>query len=247
MKKYYVIITCLFLLCSCESREKQIIGHWHEYKIDNPEYILNCYHYTDSTVTETIFNNGFPDNKRGIDMPKDSIYSWSNEYLEYSSDYKIKNEILFFNDSIRWKKIKLDPTNFADEFSIGLFVNVHPPQLQHNNFELLKLPNRPIIYIYIGQIKPSLNKTFPKFDSKKFHMQFNDKIGSIDEIGHYANCFHCDMNELIFIIHADKDTPKQLIEAMEDEMANQHIRKNQIYYLYINENDMTFGYNKEFN
>ncbi len=246
MYKNNIIIVLALLLMSCLSRETQLIGHWHEYKVDNPNNIINCYRYTDSSVSEGVFNNGY-DYLRGSEIPKDSIYSWSTGFFELTSDYKIKDDVLFFNDSIRWKKVELTTKNFRDEFSIGLLVDIYPPQLKNINFELLELPNKPITYIFIGQIKTSLSKTFQKLGNEEFYMQFNDKIASLDEIKNYVNCYHCNMNEQIYIINADRNTPKQLIEAIENEMDNQSIRKNQIYYLYINENEMTYGFNQEFN
>ena len=37
-------------LFSCQSKEQQLVGHWHEYQKGNPDF-LSCHKITDSTYS----------------------------------------------------------------------------------------------------------------------------------------------------------------------------------------------------
>lgn len=77
MEKTITTRIFLFLLTislfSCQSKEEQLIGHWHEYEVGNPDYI-SCHKITDSSYSIDIETHGagYPI-KRGVEIQKDEI------------------------------------------------------------------------------------------------------------------------------------------------------------------------------
>ena len=96
MKNIFIIII-VWLFISCENREKQLVGHWHEFKKGNPD-ILNCHKITDSTYSQNsqTYGSSTP-YKRGVAIQKNEIIS--NDYV-FTSDFSISNTKLTVNDSI---------------------------------------------------------------------------------------------------------------------------------------------------
>jgi hypothetical protein len=240
----FVKALILLLLISCQSEQEKLIGHWHEYKINNPENILNCYRISDSLFTvNSMSYNELDGYRRGIDIKKTEIASWAIGYWNTTSKYLINEDKLIFTDTIHWKKETDKKQFFLEEFSVGLLVNINPPESSNLKFDYY--PNEELMtsYLYIGKVKSYLLNDYDLFNKDQYYIQLNDKIGFTDDIASFLICYHCDMNEQIVFIHADKNTPKSFFIEIENELTKIGIPKNQVYYLNIKTEDFGIGYN----
>ena len=237
-----VKIIILFLLISCQSEQEKLIGHWHEYKINNPENILNCYRISDSLIIDNaLSNNDFNGYRRGPDIKKSEIMSLADGYWNTTSEFKYVDDKLIFNDSIHWKRITDKEQYFIEDFSVGLHINILPVE-SINGFDLKNNYERPLSYIYIGKIKNGVFEENKHLNKDKFYIQLNDKLSNLEDLGGYTNCGHCDITKQYYMIHADRNTPRDYLNKVEAELLKYGILKKNIYYLNINPNTFDYGY-----
>lgn len=234
----------MVILFSCQSKEEQLIGHWHEFEKGNPNF-LSCHKITDSTYSlDSETYGGSYVIKRGVDIKKNEIVINSNYF--YSSDFSISNNKLTVNDSIYWIKQEDNEQTFISDFSSGLLVNIVPFETNATEFEYKKNRKHLEIIIYIGKLKKSILSSYKEYNSKEYYIQLNDKISySTNDIRNFL-ITECDLNgnkEDKILLHMDKDTPVELINKIKAEILNSGYRKNQIYYLTTNLNKRLYGYN----
>lgn len=249
-------LICLFILpilFSCQSKEEQLIGHWHEYKKGNPDF-LSCHKITDSTYSVNLFRfNSDSILKRGIDIKKKEIIDLEkngvigydiNDYL--STDFNIKDNRLSINDSIYWTKQEDNEQTFISHFSIGLLVNIHPFETNSAEFDYKVKKTSYEVTICIGKLKKSILSTSKEYNSKNYYIQLNDKISYLKDIKQFLINESYEENEGIegtVLLNIDKNTPKEFLSKIEKEIINCGFRKNQIYYLTTNVKERTSGYN----
>ncbi len=246
MAKNIQIIIILLTLISCQSKQEKLIGHWHEFKTNDSEY-LNCYKITDSTIgINSLSNGGYDDYRRGSDIEQSKILSLANDNYNWTSDYKISGNKLILNDSIFWIKQTDKKKSFLSDFSAGLLLEIKPFESDKSEFDFK--PNDSTIgnYIFVGKLKNSILNKYKKYDKEKYYIQLNDKIGQTKDIIPFLLCNHCDIRKQLVFMHVDRDTPKELLSEMESEMEKINVRKRQIYYLTINTAELKSGYNHSY-
>jgi hypothetical protein len=240
-KKLYIIFITIALI-SCQSKEEKLVGHWHEFKTNNSEY-LNCYHITDSTIgINPLTNGGYGYYKRGLDLEKSEILSLANENYEFASDYTIRGNTLKLNDSVFWIKQTDERKSFLSDFSANLLVNINPPESRSSEFDYMVNDKTIGSYIFIGKLKNNILSRFKQFNKDQYYIQLNDKIAQLEDIIPFLMCYHCDMSKQTILMNVDKKTPKELLNEIESEMLKMNISKNQIYYLTVNTTELTSGY-----
>ena len=247
VKKIQILIIFLTLI-SCQSKQEELIGHWHEFKTNDSEY-LNCYQINDSTIGfNKLSNGGYDDYKRGLDIEQSEIFSLTNDNYNWTSDFEINGNKLILNDSIFWiKQTQTDQKNvFLSDFSAGLLLQITPFESNKTEFDFK--PNDSTIgnYIFVGKLKNKILNKHKKFNKENYYIQLNDKIGKIEDIIPFLHCNHCDKRKQKVFMHVDRNTPKELLFEIESEMEKINIRENQIYYLTINTKILTSGYNHSY-
>lgn len=243
LTKTFILVIVISLL-SCQSKEEQLIGHWHEYQKGNPDF-LSCHKITDSTYSlDSETYGGSYVIKRGVDIKKNEIAINGNYF--YSSDFSISNNKIIVNDSIYWIKQEDNKQTFISDFSSGLLVNIVPFETKLTKFDYKKNTEHLEILIYIGKLKKSMLSSFEEYNSKEYYVQLNDKISySTNDIRSFL-ITECDLNgnkEDKILLHMDKDTPVELTNKIETEILNSGYKKNQIYYLTVNLEKKLYGYN----
>ena len=244
MGKTIITRSFLFLLTislfSCQSKEEQLIGHWHEYEVGNPDYI-SCHKITDSTYSIDLESCGFSA-KRGIEIQKDEIAIDGNYF--FTNDFSINNNKLIVNDSIYWIKQKDNEQTFISDFSAGLLVNIHPFETNTTEFDYKKKTKHLEILIYIGTLKKSTLTSYKEYSSNKHYVQLNEKISNVNDIKSFLDYgAHYD-KQIKVLLHTDKDTPKAFLDQIENEILNCGYKRNQIFYLTMNSKKRMYGYNK---
>lgn len=248
MGKNIIKKSLLFLLSislfSCQSKEEQLIGHWHEFEKGNPDF-LSCHKITDSTYSlDSETYGGSYVIKRGVDIKKNEIVINSNYF--YSSDFSISTNKLTVNDSIYWIKQEDNEQTFISDFSSGLSVNIVPFETNVTKFDYKKNRKHLEILIYIGKLKKTVLNSNKEYNSKEHYIQLNEIItNSINDIRSFL-ITECDLNgnkEDKILLHMDKDTPIELINKIKTEILNSGYQKNQIYHLTVNLNKRLYGYN----
>ncbi len=243
LKKFQLVIIILTLI-SCQSKQEKLIGHWHEYKTNNSDY-LNCYHITDSTFgTNPRTYGGYSNYERGDDLNRLEIVSLANGDYNQTSDFTIRGKRLILNDSIYWVKQTDDEETFLSDFSAGLPVSINPFESNSSEFDY-KSNDKLSIYIYVGKLKKSALNRYKKFNSEKYHILLNDKIGRVEDLRSFVICGHCDTRKIGVFINADKNTPTEFLTEIESEILN-YLNKKQIYYLTINLKELRSGYNHSY-
>ena len=241
--KNIVLFLIFLLFASCANKEKQLVGHWHEFEKGNPDFI-NCHKITDSTyfLNAYTYGSGEPF-KRGIEMKKTEI-AIGGDYF-FTSDFTFDKNQLIVNDSIYWIKQEDNLKTFIDDFSAGLLVNIHPFETNLTKFDYNKSRKPLEILIYIGTIKKSILNQSNAYSSKKHYIQLNDMISSINDIRSFVipACTLNSTKEDKILLHLDKDTPVELINQIEAEILSSGYKRNQMYYLTINPNKRVYGYN----
>ncbi|TXE18395.1 hypothetical protein ES692_07040 [Psychroserpens burtonensis] len=246
MEKKLLIIFMIFALVSCQSKEKKLIGHWHEFKTNNSEY-LNCYHITDSTFEiNALTNMRYVYNRKELDIEKSEISSLAIENHGWTSDFKINGNKLTLNDSIFWVRQINNRKSFISDFSAGLLVNINPPETNNSEFDFISNDETFGNYILVGKLKNDVLSRFKHFDKDQYYIQLNDKIGKLEDIIPFLNCNHCDISKQIVLMNVDRNTPRKLLAEIESEMFSIYIKKNQIYYLKIDANELISGYNHSY-
>lgn len=236
----------LFLLTislfSCQSKEEQLIGHWHEYEIGNPDYI-NCHKITDSTYSLDLETCGFSI-KRGVEIQKDEIAIDVNYF--FTNDFSIKNNKLIVNDSIYWIKQEDNEQIFIADFSAGLLVNIHPFETNTTEFDYdYKDYNHGYnIHIYIGKLKKDTLKSY----EEKYCIQLNDDIYKLKDIRNFiiteSPHYHDFDKDVKILLHTDKNTPKDLLQQIELEIMNSGFQQDEIYYQTVNTQKRVSGFNR---
>ena len=245
VKKTHILIIFLALI-SCQSKQEKLIGHWHEFKTNDSEY-LNCYQINDSTIGfNKLSNGGYQDYKRGSDIGHTEIFSLTSDSYNYTSDFKINGNKLILSDSIFWIK-QTEPKNiFLSDFSAGLLLDIIPFESNKTEFDFKPNDNTIGNYIFVGKLKNRVLNKHNKFNGENYYIQLNDKIGKIEDIIPFLHCNHCEKRKQKIFMHVDRNTPKELIFEIESEMEKINIRKYQIYYLTINTKKLTSGYNNSY-
>ena len=246
MAKKIQILILLLPLISCQSKQEKLIGHWHEFKTNDSEY-LNCYQITDSTIgINPRSNGGYRDFIRGYDIEQSEIISIANENYNWTSDFEIRGKKLILNDSIFWIKQTDQRKSFLSDFSAGLLVQINPFESDNSEFDLTPNDSTRGSYIFVGKLKSKILDKHKKYNREKYYIQLNDKIGQTKDIIRFFDCPHCDWTKIVVFMHVDRNTPKELLAEMESEMEKINIRKRQIYYLTINTSELTSGYNHSY-
>jgi hypothetical protein len=246
MAKKIQIIIILFALVSCQSKQEKLIGHWHEFKVNDSDY-LNCYRITDSTIgINSLSNGGFNDYRRGLDLEQSEILSLANGNYKWTSDFIINGNKLILNDSIFWIKQTDKRTSFLTDFSAGLLVDINPFESKKSIFDFQPNQITNGNYIFVGKLKNSVWEKHTKFNKEEYYIQLNDKISKPEDIVWFMDCGHCDITKQLVYMHVDKNTPKELLSEIETEMSKININKRQIYYLTINRTELVSGYNHSY-
>ncbi len=236
MKKTLFLI--FILTISCTNKRELLNGHWHQFTPNNKEF-TNCYNFTDSTFAsdkETIGGNNFIELGEYNTLKKAIFYSTALNGYELDSTLRIqlqRNKIII-NDTIIWKKPENNIETFLSEFSSGLQVKINPIKTTDTLFDYT-IDNSFEIKIYIGKKKNS--------SSSKYYIQLNDKLATIDRVRNFVFCRHCDESGKI-LIYAGKDTPKTLLDSVENEIRSVNVNANQIYYLTVNPEKRLSGFNR---
>ena len=239
-----IVLFLIFLLFACSvNKEKQLVGHWHEFEKGNPD-CMSCHIITDSTysLNAYTYGSGKPF-KRGIDMTKTEI-AIGGDYF-FTSDFTFDKNQLIVNDSIYWIKQEDNLKTFIDDFSAGLLVNIYPFETNLTEFDYNKSEKPLETLIYIGTLKKSALTLYKDYNTKQHYSQLNDMISSINDIRSFVipACTLNSTKEDKILLHLDKDTPDELINQIEAEILNSGYKRNQMYYLTINPNKRVYGYN----
>lgn len=238
----------LFLLTislfSCQSKEEQLIGHWHEYEVGNPDY-MNCHKITDSTYSIDLESCGFSA-KRGIEIQKDEIAIDGNYF--FTNDFSINNNKLIVNDSIYWIKQKDNEQTFISDFSAGLLVKIHPFETNTTEFDYdydyEDYNHGYEIHIYIGKLKKDTLNSYKENNIREYCIQLNERISNLKDIRSFLiDGSHYD-KKLKVLLHTDKNTPKDLLQQIELEIMNSGFQQDQIYYQTVNTQKRVSGFNR---
>lgn len=243
LKIFYLI---LFLLTVACNKHKNINGHWHEYN-KNKSNFLHCYKVTDSLIAIDNQSYGicYANEKCDLKLESGKIITFSNK-TPFNINYKKINTKIILNDSIYWIKQTNNTKMFISDFSASLFVNVIPKETKKFDLEISNIECQ-LVFIYIGIPKSDYLKNNPTIIKNKHYLQLNDKITNTKSIKDFLSCCNCNYSNKLFLIHADKDTPKKILSELENEINRFSINRNQIYYLAMNSTKKTFGYNKTTN
>ncbi len=229
-----IILIFITLLSSCENPKHPLTGHWHE--VLNGK-VVHCYHLTDSTFAVDELSVGYKNPYEYINNRR-ALYSEAT--FEYSIDYQVLENRIIFNDSIEWVRVKNDLDAFMADLSIGLKVSIEPPELINREFDFpYKIDNA--TYLYIGRLKNSGTAT-----GENFEIQMNDVISPLNDVAVYVNCGHCNMNEKIVVLNANKYVPELLIQSVIDEILKGGILRQNIYTTAIDKNEMSMGLVQKF-
>ena len=246
MMRNLQITIMLLTLISCQSKQEKLIGHWHEFKTNDSEY-LNCYQITDSTIgINSLSNGGYDDYKRGSDIEQSEILSLANDNYIWTSDFKINEDKLILNDSIFWIKQTDKKKSFLSDFSAGLLLEINPFESRKPKFDFKPNDSTIVNFIFVGKLKNNVLNKYKKYDREKYYIQLNDKIAQTKDIIPFLSCHHCDIRKQIVLMHVDRTTPKELLDKLESEMKKINIIKRKIYYLTINTTELTSGYNHSY-
>jgi len=254
MKNIFLLLSIL-LFASCGNKEKQLVGHWHEFEKGNDNFIC-CHKITDSTYTITMNVFDFMADsilKRGIDIQKNEVFTPQkrdaigyhiNDY--FTTDFSIKENKIAIADSIYWVKQKDDRATFTSHFSMGLLINIHPFETDQTdfNFDLKQKTN--VIFIAIGKLKKSTLQQSNKYNLDDYYLQLNDKISFIKDLKEFIFYDSLERNEgsqIAILINADRNVPQSFLSKLEAKILNCGYQKNQMYYLTINSNKRVYGYN----
>ncbi|WP_445711751.1 hypothetical protein [Flavobacterium sp.] len=237
----------LFLLTinlfSCQSKEEQLIGHWHEYEVGNTDYI-NCHKITDSTYSIDLetYGAGYPI-KRGVEIQKDEIAI--RDYI-FITDFSINNNKLIVNDSVYWIKQEDNEQTFISDFSAGLLVNIHPFETTTSEFDYdYKDYNHGYeIHIYIGKLKKNTQNSHKENNIRDYYIQLNERISNLKDIRSFLDYGSHYDKKLKVLLHTDKNTPKDLLKQIELEIKNCGYKKSQIYYQTVNTQKRVSGFNR---
>lgn len=231
------------------------MGHWHEFEKGNDNFIC-CHNITNSTYTITMNVFDFMADsilKRGIDIQKNQVFTPQkkgafgydiNDF--FTSDFSVKENKVFIEDSIYWVKQKDDNSSFISHFSLGLLVDIHPFETNQIKFNFDLKQNSNVIFIAIGKLKKSILQQSDKYNLDDYYLQLNDKISDIKDLKKFIFYDSLERNEgsqIVILINADKNVPKAFLSKLETEILNFAYQKNQIYYLTINPNKRVYGYN----
>lgn len=234
------LATVAISLFSCQSKEEQLVGHWHEFEKGNPDF-LSCHKITDSTYSlDSETYGGSYVIKRGVDIKENEIAINGNYF--YSSDFSISNNKLIVNDSIYWIKQEDNEQTFISDFSSGLLVNIVPFETKLTKFDYKKNTKHLEIIIYIGKLKKSTLTSNKKYNSNEHYIQLNEKISYLNNIRDYLLSGQRNEAREKILLHIDKNTPKSFLDQIETEILNCGYKRNQIYYLTANIQKKCYGY-----
>jgi len=247
MIKLKVILISFLFLASCDRKNELLNGHWHEYVKNNSDYV-NCYHITDSIITANPYTYN-SDYFRGTEIKQSEIISEFYDYFFSTSDFILRNDKIILNDSIHWKKQSNTKENFITDFSSNLLLDIKPFEDNNSTFDFQTNKTLDGAFIYIGKLKKSKSKKFNQYDTNKYYIQLNDRVvDNIDEIALFLCCNHCNYNRQKIFLHADKNTPKELLLEIESKIINRdrynrsQRRRKQIFYLVIDIQNRIAGY-----
>jgi hypothetical protein len=179
------------------------MGHWHEIK---DEETIHCYEISDTLVSVDKITFGYSNKVNDNDIYQTMVENSSFELLKTR---EVKNDQIVIGDSILWIKAKNDSEAFISDLSVGLLLQVRSPELVESGFEL---PYNTLgTKIYVGQLK---DKPHDRILGNQYYIQINDVIASINDLENFFNNHHGGNETQIAIIHADKNTPKGLLNAI---------------------------------
>ena len=251
MKKVtFIFLIISIILFSCTNRVKKLNGHWHEFESDNP-ISVKCIKITDSTLSINENTDGVISKRVNYDLP----YIWYLDSTDISKAKISKNKIVF-NDKLKWIRQEENNETFISDFSIGLSVDIYPPEKDSLQFDLTDIEGLNSL-IFIGKLKKEafansvtfdlnsnkVDTNYREIDTINYHIQLNDKISKIEDIPRYLFGGHRKIKEQNIIISADRETPKNMINEIEKKIMEFGITKTQIYYLNIDsENNVGYNY-----
>lgn len=199
MNKLYLVI--LVVLSSCSNKPNIHIGHYHQIEQDGLYHTVNI---TDSSVFIDEFTIG-----------GEYLFKYSYDTLCVGATCIIKNsdnKVIDFYNPDSWMKVERTKEDFIADLSSSLFLEYIPDTTEKINenigSDIFLMP------IFIGKPKMVFSHKFndPNLMSKDgYYIQFGDMIMTKDDI-EYAFLPPIDSYKLF--IHADKETPTQLINEL---------------------------------
>ncbi|MCU0420672.1 MAG: hypothetical protein MUC38_13545 [Cyclobacteriaceae bacterium] len=136
-----------------------------------------------------------------------------------------------------WTKMSNDVETFLNDVSLGLLVKVEPPELLDSQFDLpydtFATRTYPV-KIYIGQLKDR------QASDSEFYIELNEVKATVNDILGYL-VGHSDNSKKTIALHADKDTPDQLIQDVIKEILKTGYLKENIYRTMIKKEDQIMG------
>ncbi len=217
MKYFFLVLTSVLFLASCNSKEK-FQGRW-------TNYFLSDYGYNESRniviSNDSIeFNYPYFDyyNKYSLKIQKDSF-----KFNSLSLKASINKDTLTFNDSINFVKDDLD-TLYG-----------HKPILKINlpytlNLPILNKEKYINSFVYLGK----------RLDNNLFSLQLNDKYADISDLPSFLvhSCGGRHRPHPINYFYIDKDTPMYYLE----EIFSQLKLINQLKIVFVSKMNISFSH-----
>lgn len=216
----------ILFLIGCSNKTGKLLGHWHE--LVNEETI-HCYHISDTLVSVDQFTYGYSRRIFNGEIFQPMV---ANSSFELLRDKVIEGNYIEIADTVTWTRAPDNIETFINDLSLGLLVNVEPPELAQDKFELTY--NTLATVIFIGQLKSTQS------EDSEFYIQLNDLKSTVDDVRGFL-ISHLDNSDKIIILHADKNTPGQLMQDVTIEILKAGFIKQNIYQTVINKTELTMG------
>lgn len=213
MHKTITVSLLSITLCACKN-QTTVNGHWHE--IYNDE-VIHCYRITDSTYSIDQMSLGFISPLEIVNGKK-SLYSML--VSAYTNDYSLDQDVIQFNDSIRWKRAESNYETFLTDLSLGLHVQITPKVLEKDQFDLSYAYSD--VIIFIGKSKIDSTNSI-------YNIQLNDVLSIVDDLPIFLDNGHGENANQILVINADRFTSDTLITQVAQHALNSGYSSRNIY------------------
>lgn len=229
--RLFGLILLIITLSECSTKTKGPRGHWHE---SFNGQTIHCYHITDTLVSIDKFTFGYSKKVENGDIFQ-PLVSYST--FDLLADYDVSENQFTILDTVTWTKMSNDVETFLNDVSLGLLVKVEPPELLDSQFDLpydtFATRTYPV-KIYIGQLKDR------QASDSEFYIELNEVKATVNDILGYL-VGHSDNSKKTIALHADKDTPDQLIQDVIKEILKTGYLKENIYRTMIKKEDQIMG------
>lgn len=122
-----------------------------------------------------------------------------------------------------------------------LVLKIEPFETKSKTFDYLQNNDSLEYFVFAGKIKTNRIKDFKDLNPYSTYLQLNEKITNQEDLLRFITDRDC-----YVLIHADKNTPKEYLKNIENEILKRGIAKEQIFYYYENKEDNIFGYNHSY-